>query len=339
MRLQVPAPLNTMKYVATVRYGLMRNTGRFFAGFSGLHMGDFCIIRTERGVEVGEIVSTVKLLPEGAEETFAGEILRQASAADREKYRRIQEEDEPREFQFCQQKIRERGLPMKLACVEHLFGDNKIIFYFLADGRVDFRELVKDLAQQYHVRIEMRQIGVRDEARLLGYVEHCGRELCCKTFIKQLEPVTMKMAKNQKATLDPGKISGRCGRLMCCLRFEDAIYEELRRNLPRKGALVQTPKGRGTVTGTEILAQTVSVEFEGGGETVFPVSQIEVLSDVAAPLASQDEVSSPDAAEDYEALNTENHLASRPRDDAGAASTSGSESASETQNDGAGSNE
>jgi len=264
-----------MKYAATVRYGQMRFTARFVARFSGLSMGDKCVIRTDRGVEVGEIVSRVTVAREDEPQKPGGEILRKMTPADHERLREIQEEAVPKELQFCQQKIRERGLPMKLRAVEHLFGGTKIIFYFLSQGRVDFRALVKDLAQEYHTRIEMRQIGVRDEARLLAYFEHCGRELCCRTFIKRLEPVSMKMAKNQKATLDPNKISGRCGRLMCCLRFEDKTYEELRANLPRKGARVRTREGAGRVVGSETLAQLVAVELDDGRRLVFPLDEIE----------------------------------------------------------------
>jgi len=196
---------------------------------------------------------------------------------DKSRFEEIREKEEPAEFKFCQQRIRERNLPMKLTCVEHLLGGAKIIFYFLADGRVDFRELVKDLAQQYHCRIEMRQIGVRDEARLLADYEHCGRPLCCRAFVKKLEPVSMKMAKCQKATLDPNKISGRCGRLMCCLRFEDAVYEDLRRSLPRRGARVTTPKGPGAVVDHEILRQCVRVDLGEGQTAMFHVSEIRVL--------------------------------------------------------------
>lgn len=267
-----------MKYRTIVRYGAMGHVGSFQAEFSGLRMGDKCVVRTDRGVEVGGILSPLKPDDNGADNSeILGGILRRMNAGDIEKLQKIQEEDEPREFEFCKKKIRERGLPMKLASVEHLFGGTKVIFYFLAEGRVDFRELVKDLAQEYRARIEMRQIGVRDEARLLADFEHCGRELCCKTFIKNLEPVTMRMAKNQKATLDPSKISGRCGRLMCCLRFEDKTYEELKRNLPRKGDYVATPEGEGEVIGHDILGQLVTVELPGQRDEAFSVSDIKVL--------------------------------------------------------------
>ncbi|NOZ20377.1 MAG: hypothetical protein GXP25_04730 [Planctomycetes bacterium] len=253
-----------MAYVAT-----------FWAKFAGLRMGDRIVVRTDRGVEVGSVLSMPA--EEAAEGPSAdkGEVLRKATAKDVERLREIEEEIVPKERKFCEQKIKEHDLPMKLADVEHLFGGTKTIFYFLAEGRVDFRALVKDLAREYQTRIEMRQIGVRDEARLLADVEHCGRELCCKSFMQKLEPVTMKMAKNQKATLDPAKISGRCGRLMCCLRFEDEMYDDLKRELPKKGARVKIEQGVGEVMGYEVLPQFVTVELEGGREVVVHVSEIE----------------------------------------------------------------
>lgn len=274
-----------MKYRAIVRYGAMHHVGNFRAEFSGLRARERCIVRTDRGVEIGTILSSVEPYEgDEAEKDMAGEVLRRVTAEDSKKLDEIHEVEEPKEFEFCKRRIQERDLPMNLASVEHLFGATKIIFYFLADGRVDFRELVKDLAQEYHTRIEMRQIGVRDEARLLADFEHCGRELCCKTFIKELQPVTMKMAKNQKATLDPSKISGRCGRLMCCLRFEDETYEDLRRKMPRKGTRVATPEGEGDVVGHEILKQEVTVELPEQRELVFRLDEIKV---VRAPVKQQ----------------------------------------------------
>ncbi len=270
-----------MRYSATVRFGAMGNVGDFFAKFSGLRLGDKCVISTDRGTEIGDIISPVERAADAEKEVFLGEILRKANQTDLEKLGKIEEEDEPREFRFCQQKIKEQELRMKLVKVEHLFGGSKIIFFFLADGRIDFRRLVKDLALEYHTRIEMRQIGVRDEARLLADYEHCGRELCCKTFLKNLEPVTMKMAKNQKATLDPAKISGRCGRLMCCLRYEEETYLKLRQNLPSKGSKVTTPKGVGKVVGQELLKQQVTVDLGDGREEKFELSELKKTADAA----------------------------------------------------------
>ncbi len=251
-----------MKYVATVRYGAMNYTARFVAAFPGMKMDDLVIVRSDRGVEWGHVVSIPKAVPDEECPDGLGEILRIATKEDREKLTRIEEEEEPLAMKLCQRKIEEHKLPMKLARAEKLFGGNKVVFYFLADGRVDFRALVKDLAKEYQTRIQMVQIGVRDEARLLADYEHCGRELCCRTFMRKLEPVSMKMAKSQKATLDPAKISGRCGRLMCCLRFEDQLYDELKRALPRKGARVRIEEGVGRVVATETLSQTVKVELE-----------------------------------------------------------------------------
>ena len=192
----------------------------------------------------------------------------------------------PVEFKFCQKKIKEHKLLMKLASVEHLFGTKKIIFYFLASGRVDFRDLVKDLAKEYQARIEMKQIGVRDEARLLADYQHCGQELCCRTFLKNLEPITMKMAKNQKATLDPSKISGRCGRLLCCLRYEDKVYEDLKHVLPKKGSIVKTAKGVGEVINYDVLQQQVTIEMENKNK--IHVSVKDIIDKVREPLRQKE---------------------------------------------------
>jgi cell fate regulator YaaT (PSP1 superfamily) len=249
--------------------------GRFFARFPGLRLNDRVILRSDRGVEVGDIISRpAPMMAETPDPEGLGEILRKATREDETKLDQIEQTSEPKELAFCEKRIAELKLPMRLADVEHLFGGTKVIFYFLADGRVDFRELVRDLAREYQTRIEMRQIGVRDEARLLAYYEHCGRELCCRTFMKNLEPVTMRMAKNQKATLDPAKISGRCGRLMCCLRFEDETYNELKRNLPKKGTRIVTTKGTGEVLSHDALSQTVKIEVSPGKELVVTVEDI-----------------------------------------------------------------
>lgn len=268
-----------MIYHVIARYGAMLHIGIFRTDVA-LRRGEQIILRTARGVELGETVAQAyEPDPEEARSSSVGQVLRRASARDLDRVGEIEEQVAPQEYDFCLKKIREHELPMKLVSVEHLFGGDKMIFYFLAEGRVDFRALVKDLAAQYRTRIEMRQIGVRDEARLLADIEHCGRELCCRTFMKDLAPVTMRMAKAQKTTLDPAKISGRCGRLMCCLRFEDETYAELRGNLPKRGSYVKTPQGEGTVTGSEVLKQTVAVDLGRDHEVSFPVADIELLPD------------------------------------------------------------
>ena len=269
-----------LEYVATVRYGAMLLVDVFMASVTDLRRGDTVVARTDRGVELGEVLVGSEPAceqPDHLLRTATGEILRRVAPQDLTNQEEIERDREPAEFAFCQERIRERNLPMELIRVEHLLGGRKIIFYFLADGRVDFRDLVRDLAQQYHCRIEMRQIGVRDEARLLADYEHCGQPLCCRRFIKKLEPVSMRMAKCQKATLDPNKISGRCGRLMCCLRFEDDHYEANRRALPRRGQRVKTPSGEGVVSDVNILLGQVQVVLPEGEKAVFPNADVQII--------------------------------------------------------------
>lgn len=262
-----------MIYLASVHYGRVNHNENFFCREEGLRNGDHVVVRTSRGVEVGMIKGPVQV-QERDEVKGLGEILRKATDDDLKIAEHIASVKEIDEKNYCTRLIRELELPMTLAAVEHLFGGDKIIFYFLADGRVDFRALVKDLAKEYRTRIEMRQIGVRDEARLLADYEHCGQELCCRTFMQKLEPVMMRMAKLQKTTLDPNKISGHCGRLMCCLRFEDEVYAELKKQLPKKGSHVRTEEFEGEVIDYNILKQTCLVEVEKGERHIVPVDKI-----------------------------------------------------------------
>lgn len=275
-----------MRHILTIRYGVLKNTSDFFTNITSLKKGDQVIIRSNRGIEFGEVITKVSEIADDTPIENLGEILRKATVDDKEKQRKITNEMIPVEFKFCQKKIKEHNLLMKLASVEHLYGTKKIIFYYLANGRVDFRELVKDLAKEYQARIEMKQIGVRDEARLLADYEHCGRELCCRLFLKNLEPVTMKMAKNQKATLDPSKISGRCGRLMCCLRYEDKVYEDLKHGLPRKGSIVKTTEGIGEVVNCDVLQQQVTIELNNGNKIC--VSTRDIIDKVRDSLRQQE---------------------------------------------------
>jgi len=259
------------------RYGLMRHIGAFRCNWKELpELGDKVVLRTERGVELGEVLIRVSPEPgygcipperleafisaNGPEYPFrqTGKVLRRANEQDLIDYRHL-ETSAIEESAFCQEQIRQLKLEMKMVAAEHLLGGERIIFYFTAEDRVDFRELVKHLAGEYHTRIELRQVGARDEARLVADYERCGRRCCCQAFIKNLQPVSMRMAKMQKATLDPAKISGRCGRLMCCLRYEDAGYEELRRRLPRKNTYVRTSDYVGRVVDVNILTQLVAL--------------------------------------------------------------------------------
>jgi cell fate regulator YaaT (PSP1 superfamily) len=259
-----------------VRHGAMGKREVFTLTDGDAPVGSDVIVRTPRGVEWGE-VTEIRPASAAAKSKPAGEVLRRATQADYERQREITEQREVEEFRYCSELIERHELPMKLRAVEHLFGGHKIIFYFLSEGRVDFRGLVRDLAGRYRMRIEMRQIGVRDEARMLGLVGPCGDELCCRRFLGVLKPVPMKLAKDQKSTLDPAKISGRCGRLKCCLKFEEELYEELRRNLPRRGTRVRTAGGEGAVVDYEVLGQTVTVELPDRTRQRFPVAEVEVL--------------------------------------------------------------
>ncbi len=249
------------KYV--VRYGSMRILRPF--GCSGKHSyrrGQEVIVRTDRGLETGEVLCEAtdeqiqKLDP-----PHEGQILREMSGEDRNEIARIHGQEKG-EFGVCLRCIKELGLEMQLVDIEHIFGGERIVVYYLADGRVDFRELVKKLAGEFQTRIEMRQIGVRDEAKLMADFGDCGKAVCCNNHLVSMPPVSMKMAKLQKATLDPTKISGRCGRLKCCLRYEYETYEAGIVEMPAVGAFVQTPDGRGRVVSQEILARQVLVETE-----------------------------------------------------------------------------
>jgi cell fate regulator YaaT (PSP1 superfamily) len=238
--------------------------------------GSDVIVRSDRGQEWGHVLCpadprAVALL---AEPTH-GQILRPVTAEDRQRAERLRE-SQRREYDVGRQLIAQRRLQMELVDVEHLFGGERIVFYFLAEKRVDFRELVKDLAREFQTRIELRQIGVRDEAKLLADYGDCGKPVCCNTHMTVMPPVSMKMAKVQKSTLDPSKISGRCGRLKCCLRFEQDVYEEFQKQLPPVGSRVLTRKGQGRVLAQEILARRVLVEFEDGRR--LPVALDEVLT-------------------------------------------------------------
>ncbi len=224
-----------------------------------IKQGSNVIVETARGVEFGYVVMGIRDLPEEKITQPLKPVLRPATEEDV----KTQEENAVREkeaFQVCLEKIRKHNLEMKLIDSEYTFDNNKLLFYFTADGRVDFRELVKDLASVFKTRIELRQIGVRDETKILGGIGVCGRALCCHTYLSEFIPVSIKMAKEQNLSLNPTKISGVCGRLMCCLKNEEEAYEELNSHLPNVGEYVTTPDGlRGEVQSTSVLKQLVKV--------------------------------------------------------------------------------
>ena len=247
------------------------------AGFT-LAQGDHVIMDTARGEEYGICASGIHRIPQKDVVAPLRKVLRKATAQDE----RIVADNRAKEAKaqaVCIQKIQTHGLDMQLVCAECAFDGSKILFYFTADERVDFRELVKDLASVFHTRIELRQIGVRDKAKMVGGLGICGRPFCCASFLDDFQPVSIKMAKSQNLSLNPTKISGTCGRLMCCLKYEQDTYEALIRTSPKPESFVDTPEGRGTVVEADILRQRVKVRMESNPETVsvFPNEEVAVL--------------------------------------------------------------
>ena len=248
-----------MTKVIGVRF---RTAGKiyFFApGKLNIQTGDKVIVETARGVEFGTVVTGEKEVEDDKIMQPLKPVIRIATAEDKKKDAKNRDK-EKEAFGICLEKIRKHGLEMKLIDAEYTFDNNKVLFYFTADGRIDFRELVKDLASVFRTRIELRQIGVRDETKILGGIGICGRPLCCHTYLSEFAPVSIKMAKEQNLSLNPTKISGVCGRLMCCLTNEEETYEELNSHLPSNGDHVTTPEGlRGDVQSVNVLRQLVKV--------------------------------------------------------------------------------
>ncbi|MEN2766742.1 PSP1 domain-containing protein [Ornithinibacillus xuwenensis] len=225
-----------------------------------IELDNYVIVETVRGIEFGKVVIANKQVDEEDVVLPLKKVIRVAD--DKDKLSVVENKEyADKAFTACSEKIEEHHLDMNLVDVEYTFDRNKIIFYFTADGRVDFRELVKDLAAMFKTRIELRQIGVRDEAKMLGGIGPCGRMLCCSTFLGDFEPVSIKMAKDQNLSLNPAKISGLCGRLMCCLKYENDEYEEAKRDLPDLGQRVHTPHGKGHVVGLNILDRVIQIEI------------------------------------------------------------------------------
>lgn len=238
------------------------------------------IVETARGVECGTVAIANREVADSTIHAPLKPILRVATEADLAQMAAVAKKEQSA-FDICQKKIGEHGLDMKLINVEYTFDGNKILFYFTADGRVDFRELVKDLASIFRTRIELRQIGVRDEAKMLGGLGICGREFCCSSFLGEFQPVSIKMAKEQGLSLNPTKISGTCGRLMCCLKYEQETYEHLLKTTPKVGAIVQTDEGRGMVVDVSLLTGYIKVSFErnDGGIKPFHKDEVKIIRD------------------------------------------------------------
>ena len=259
---------------------------------NGIQMkkGDMAIVETARGVECGEVAMENREIEDKDIVHPLKKMIRKATQGDLKK----EEENRKKErhaFEICEKKILDHKLEMKLVDVEYTFDNNKILFYFTADGRVDFRELVKDLASVFRTRIELRQIGVRDEAKMMGGLGICGRPFCCTSFLGEFQPVSIKMAKEQGLSLNPVKISGTCGRLMCCLKYEQAAYSDLLRTTPKNGAVVNTPEGRGVVVDVNLLTGMLKVRMDRAPEAApmsFHAKQVKVIKDSQIKVAKEE---------------------------------------------------
>lgn len=270
-----------MAVVIGVRF---KDTGKIYyfdPGEECPKIGERVIVETARGIECGEVAMEGK---EINDETIVQPLRKLIRMATKEDLHRVEEnrKKEKTAFEICERKIADRGLEMKLVEVEYTFDNSKILFYFTADGRVDFRELVKDLAGQFRTRIELRQIGVRDEAKMLGGIGICGRPFCCGSFLGGFQPVSIKMAKEQGLSLNPVKISGACGRLMCCLKYEQEAYQDLLRTTPKVNAIVSTPDGKGVVIDQNLLTGKLTVKLDKDPDAapkIYRVKEVKLLKD------------------------------------------------------------
>jgi cell fate regulator YaaT (PSP1 superfamily) len=274
-----------MPEIVGVRF---RNAGKvYYFDPDGLQVakGQSLIVETTRGVECGEAVIANRQISDSEHTQSLKKVLRVATEEDMAQIQRNRDK-EAGAMKICAEKIRKHNLDMKLIGAEYTFDNNKLLFYFTADGRVDFRDLVKDLASVLRIRIELRQIGVRDEAKMLGGLGICGRPFCCSTFLGEFQPVSIKMAKEQGLSLNPTKISGTCGRLMCCLKYEQNAYEDLMRTTPRQGSIVQTADGKGTIIDVALMTGILKVAVENGsGYTTgsYHKDQVKVLQHAKNP--------------------------------------------------------
>ncbi len=255
-----------MPNVIGVRFHGAGKSYHFDPGELSLQKGDAVIVETKQGIELGIVADEAREIAADKLHAPLKTVLRIADLDDLDRFAENSQR-EKEAFQTCLEKIEKRGLDMRLVDVEYAFDRKKVIFYFTADGRVDFRELVKDLAAVYHARIELRQIGVRDEARMICGLGICGRELCCCSYLTDFVPVSIKMAKTQSLSMNPAKISGTCGRLMCCLKYEHDAYEDAQRRLPRQGTLVMTEEGPGCIINVNLLKETATVRLNQPGDT------------------------------------------------------------------------
>lgn len=279
-----------MVEVVGIRFKTAGKIYYFSPGEIEFKKGDFAIVETVRGVEIGEVMLKNSEVTEESVVSPLKPVLRKATADDLKKAEEIKHK-EKKAFDVCLEKIKQHNLDMHLVDVEYTFDGNKVLFYFTADGRVDFRELVKSLASVFKTRIELRQIGVRDEAKMLGGIGICGRPICCSSFLGDFQPVSIKMAKEQNLSLNPVKISGTCGRLMCCLKYEQSTYEEMLKFVPRVDAVVRTPDGKGTVVDNNVLSGIVKVKIdgeEGSVINVYDARDVVVLKAASVKLTAEE---------------------------------------------------
>lgn len=262
--------------------------------------GQRVIVETARGVECGEVALSNRIVEDSEIVSPLKKVIRIATREDLQKITENKKKEQEA-LEVCQQKINEHKLDMKLVDVEYTFDNNKILFYFTADGRVDFRELVKDLASIFRTRIELRQIGVRDESKMLGGLGICGRPFCCSTFLGEFQPVSIKMAKEQSLSLNPTKISGTCGRLMCCLKYEQDVYEQLLKITPKVGAVVNSPDGKGQVIDSNLLTGMIKVRLDKNPDAaprIYNKKELKVIRD-AVIRVEKDEIKALSELEDH----------------------------------------
>jgi len=262
--------------VVGIRFKPAGKVYHFYSGAFVLALDDKVIVETERGLGFGTVVVPPVPLEDAAVDTKnrpLKKVYRLASEKDYVQMRR-NTETEKRAYGYCQKCIRKLGLEMNLFSVESAFDSSKLTFFFTSDGRVDFRQLVKMLVKELGVRIEMRQVGIRNQAKMCGGLGRCGREICCTTFIEKFGPVSIRMAKEQGLSLNPTKISGQCGRLMCCLTYENATYQALKKKFPKIGKIIQTKEGKGKVIRHNTIGSRIAVRLEGGGELELSIDEI-----------------------------------------------------------------
>ena len=294
-----------MSKVIGVRFKRPGKVYFFDAGNIDVKAKDKVIVETAMGQEMGEVVINNKNLTDSKIKSSLKPIIRVATEKDLKHFAENKEK-EKEAFKICEEKIKKHKLGMHLVDTSYTFDNAKLLFYFTADNRIDFRELVKDLASIFKTRIELRQIGVRDQVRRIGGNGVCGRELCCCTFLNNFDTVSIKMAKEQNIALNPAKISGNCGRLMCCLRYEQEVYEEKLKKLPKVGAIVKTGDGEGTVDSIEILKGIVRVKIKDGEDTFYkkyPASEIKIIKNIESKEMDQEERENLKELEELEKLD------------------------------------